>query len=81
MSPGNRFLSRHTPHGVLNDRKRQIRKAKPLALEVRNHNERISDDRHRWNTAPLKFKRVVDTPRRARPSIAKGDDSRVGLRR
>ena len=39
--------------------------------------EHLGDDDHGWNAAPLTLDRVVDTPRRARPSCAEADDGRI----
>src|SRR5437667_9951003 len=58
-----------------------IRRAKRFAFRFRQCFKRMGDQRDRKPAALLQLYGVVDTPRRARPSISETAENEIGLRR
>src|SRR5262249_12641879 len=69
------------PDRMLDDGQRQIWHPEVLRFLTREPDERLRADGHRGNALPLQLDRVVDTPRRARPSVADRGDDRADLLR
>jgi hypothetical protein len=65
---------------MLHDQHGMIRRTKGLLLGLSQCGEGMRDQRDRETTALLYFQRVVDTPRRAGPSITETADDKVCLR-
>ena len=57
-----------------------IRRAKRFAFRFRQCFKRMGDQRDRKPAALLQLYGVVDTPRRARPSISETAENEIGLR-
>ena len=71
----------HRADGMLHDQHRMIRRAERRALGRCQRLEGLGDDGNRQAAAFLNFDGVVDTPRRARTSIAKAAEDEIRLGR
>ena len=75
------FFHFHCADRVLHDEHRVIGRAEGFLLGLRQRIEGVGDERDREAAALLNLDGVVDTPRRARSSIAQAGEDDIRLSR
>jgi hypothetical protein len=73
------FVEFDRADGVLNHQNRVVWGAKRFPFRFRQRFEGVGDQRHGEPAALLNFQGVVDTPRRARPSISEAANDKICL--
>jgi len=75
------FVDAHRADGMTHDQYRMIRRTERITLGLRQCFKGVRDDSYSKRAAFLKLNGVVDTPRRAGPSISQAADNEISLRR
>ena len=71
-------LSFQAANGVRTNRHRQVWHSQGTPLDLPKPFKKVSAYCHRGDPAPLQIYRVVNTPRRTRPSIGQANDYHIG---
>lgn len=73
-------VSPQTTDGVLGNGHGKVRHAQGPSLGLAQVDEQVATDRHGGDAPALQLYRIVDTPRRTRPSITQADNSHIHRR-